>query len=120
MNNTAGKLELRKSAIKATVQCAVRVKSSDRFASHAIDIGEGSPDEHLAIVLHYDRIDGATTGEGSCALKVCIQSAVEIEPRNIGAAHAVDRRESASDKHLAVSLHCDRRDIEEVDAGKSI
>src|SRR5438046_4089441 len=81
---------------KATVQSTVRIESRDSTAGHTIDGGEASSDEHLAIALHSDRIDGrrsicvTATGAGQSVLKADVQRAVGVKSRNIVSAHSLD------------------------------
>ena len=41
-------------------------------------------------------------------LKLAVQGAVNIEPRDVVAAYAIDRGEVAPDEHLAITLHRNR------------
>src|SRR2546425_858993 len=91
---------------KAIVQGAISIEPCNVIAALVIDFGEEASNEHLVIALHHDRKDEAV-GSGESVLKAAVQSAVRIQPRNIGAAHAIDCGEGTSDEHLVVALQRD-------------
>src|SRR6266852_2911222 len=115
-----------KSVLKPAVQGAVLIQPRNVGATHAVDRSEPAPDEYPAITLHGHRIDESNqvtcdklSSPGKSVLETVVQSAVRIEPRNVGATHAVDRGEAAPDDQLAIALHRDRIDLA-FDPGKSV
>jgi hypothetical protein len=54
-----------KFVLKPAVQSAVRVEPRDKSGAYVFPgPPEAAPDEHLAVALHHDRIDGAVSPEG--------------------------------------------------------
>ena len=97
--------------VKAGVQRAVTVQPRDSVAHRAVDRGEVTPDQHLAVSP--DRHGPHPVIGPDAGVKVGVQCAVAVQPRD-GAAHqaAVERVEVARDQHLAVGL--DRQGVDRV------
>src|SRR6266404_2257673 len=75
--------------LKARVQTAVGIESRDPVACHFVDRIKAPSNHYLAVGLQRHRSD-SKPGPEHLVLKAFIQTAVGIEPRDTGAAHAVD------------------------------
>src|SRR5205823_4106290 len=74
------------SVLKTAVQSTVCLEPRNMVAVYAVDCGEEARNEHLAITLHQNRTD-IIIGPGQVILKIAVQGAVRIEPRNSITAH---------------------------------
>ena len=91
--------------VERGVQRAVGVQPRHQRGGRAVEQGEITDDEHLAIRLQRDGIDlgvrAGADGEGR------IDEAIEVQPHEVIARHAVDVGEEARREHPAVRLHDD-------------
>ena len=102
----------RKSVLKAAVQGAVGIEPRNSGAyRQAIDRVKISPEEHFAIVLGFDRIDGPVGPPQKSVLKVTVESTVRIQPRNSVSAYAIDATEKTPNEHFVIDLRRDRPDV---------
>ena len=72
---------------------------------HAVDVGEDSPDENLAVGLDADGMDRTQRRVTGVRVKGRVHRTIQIQPHQVMVRDAVERNEIAAHNHLAVRLH---------------
>lgn len=73
------------------VQGAVRIESRDAVVRHAVDDGEGAPDDNLTIRLQRDGFHGRAARAREIKSEAGVHAAVQgVEPGNAAAVNVVD------------------------------
>ena len=98
----------RQPRIEAGVERAVRVQPDEVGPGHAVEGDEFAADQHLAVVLHRERIDAAV--EARAGHERGVHHAVRVQPHQAGPRDVVEGVERAAHEHLVVRLHREGED----------
>src|SRR5436190_7384423 len=88
--------------IKAEVQAPIGIKASHAAAVRAVDDGEFTADDKLAIRLQSNRVN--LTVRPCSRVETAIETPIRVEPGNTGSIRATDCCEVPAHEHLAIRL----------------
>jgi hypothetical protein len=98
--------------IKGAIHAAIWKKPGNPVDIAAVDRGEFARDQHHAIGLHGQGIDGCSrTAHSGAGIETGVQTSIGVEPRNAEAVRAIDGIKLSPDQHLAIRLKGDGKDF---------
>src|SRR5439155_26160551 len=94
-----------RSRIKTHIQGAVAVQPGNISAGDMIDVRKCAPKQYPAVGLHRECNDWSISSRSG--VKVGIQTAIAVEPRNVALVRPGDRSEIPGNYDF-IALNCDR------------